>query len=252
VARLSPAILLLVIATAARAEWVASSSETEPGAAASLEHRHIIFENAETDGRVIVDLAIFAAKSFVARLIDNPTRQTDLADAMASTKCVTGINGGYFDENFTPLGLLIADARTITPLQRARLLTGVLLATPRGVQIVRSREVSDHPDTESAVQAGPLLVDLGKPVRGLESTREARRTFAATGGNRVALGCSSEISLAQLAAVLAVGLSDFKIQRALNLDGGSSSAFWFKRRNGSVFSIPEEKPVRDFVGIAPR
>jgi hypothetical protein len=42
---------------------------------------------------------------------------------------------------------------------------------------------------------------------------------------------------------------DLKIQRALNLDGGSSSAFWFAREKGSAFSIREQKPVRDFVGV---
>jgi hypothetical protein len=48
---------------------------------------------------------------------------------------------------------------------------------------------------------------------------------------------------------LATPLGDFKIQRALNLDGGSSSAFWFRKNDGSAFSIAEEKTVRDFVGI---
>jgi hypothetical protein len=33
------------------------------------------------------------------------------------------------------------------------------------------------------------------------------------------------------------------------LDGGSSSAFWFKRLNGTAFSIAEQKPVRDFVAV---
>ncbi|HET9418581.1 MAG TPA: phosphodiester glycosidase family protein [Chthoniobacterales bacterium] len=250
--RNSAAILLVVIATAARAEWVAITSETEPGFLVGLEHRHVVFENADTNARAIVDIAIFSAKSFVPRLIDNPNRQTDLADAMASTNCVTGVNGGYFDEDFAPVGLLIIDARTIARLQHARLLTGVLLGTTRGMQIVRTREFPAQPATHSAVQAGPFLVDLGKPVHGLEATHEARRTFAASGGRRVALGYCSEISLVELAAILSGGLNDFKIQRALNLDGGSSSAFWFKRRNGSVFSIPEQKPVRDFIGIAPR
>jgi len=65
------------------------------------------------------------------------------------------------------------------------------------------------------------------------------------------LGVCSEISLAELAKILAtmpLG-DDFKIQRALNLDGGSSSAFWFARENGSAFSIPEQKPVRDLVAV---
>jgi hypothetical protein len=42
-----------------------------------------------------------------------------------------------------------------------------------------------------------------------------------------------------------------KIARALNLDGGSSSAFWFAAPEKN-FSLPELKPVRDFVAIVPR
>jgi len=58
------------------------------------------------------------------------------------------------------------------------------------------------------------------------------------------------VTLADLSSILAiVTIPDFKIQRALNLDGGSSSAFWFKRANGGAFSISEQKPVRDFVAI---
>ncbi|MEY2543564.1 MAG: hypothetical protein QOE81_1025, partial [Verrucomicrobiota bacterium] len=85
-------------------------------------------------------------------------------------------------------------------------------------------------------------------------TRAARRTFAAVGaGDKAALGFCSEVTLADLSNILAsISVPDFKIQRALNLDGGSSSAFWFKRSNGSAFSIAELKPVRDFVAIVPR
>jgi hypothetical protein len=73
----------------------------------------------------------------------------------------------------------------------------------------------------------------------------------ARGGN-AALGISSGLTLAQLSdALSSVPLrDDFKIWRAMNLDGGSSSAFWFARKNGGALSIPEEKSVRDFVGIA--
>jgi hypothetical protein len=35
----------------------------------------------------------------------------------------------------------------------------------------------------------------------------------------------------------------------MNLDGGSSSAFWFAREDGSAFSISGQKPVRDFVAV---
>ena len=245
----SAATLLVVIATAAHANWIAVSSETDRGFVPGLEHQHVVFQKTETQARAVVDLAIFSAKSFAARIVDNPGGQIDLADAMAPADCVAGINGGYFDEDFAPIGLLIVDGKTIASFQRTRLLTGVFLATAQSIQIIRAGEYPVRSSAQSAVQAGPFLIDLSRPVRGLEAMREARRSFAATAGARVALGYCSEVSLAELAALLGAGFSGLKIQRALNLDGGSSSAFWFKRRNGSAFSIPEEKPVRDFIGI---
>ena len=140
------------------------------------------------------------------------------------------------------------------PLQRARLLSGVLSATPKKIQISRVAEFSLNQKPEGAVECGPMLVDLGKAVRGLESNKIARRTFAAVAaGDKAALGFCSDVTLADLSNILAaVTIPDFKIQRALNLDGGSSSAFWFKRANGSAFSISEQKTVRDFVAISPR
>jgi uncharacterized protein YigE (DUF2233 family) len=174
---------------------------------------------------------------------------------MRHEKCLAGVNGGYFDENFAPLGLRIANGQMIAPLQRARLITGVLVASPRGVQIVRSREFSKRLGVTAAIQCGPFLVDRGQPISGLNDSHLARRTFAATtSSSRALVGVCSGVSLAKLAKILATTslAEDLKIERALNLDGGSSSAFWFARENGSAFSISEQKPVRDFVGIVPK
>ena len=171
---------------------------------------------------------------------------------MRSSNCVAGINGGYFDPEFAPLGLRIVDGKTTARLTRGRLMNGVL-ASNGSIQILRVGEFSSRQKFNAAVECGPFLVDLGGRVRGLEATRVARRSFAASErGDRVALGFCSAVSLADLSRILVGGLSDFKIQRALNLDGGSSSAFWFKSKDGSVFSIPEQKSVRDFVGIVPK
>jgi uncharacterized protein YigE (DUF2233 family) len=171
---------------------------------------------------------------------------------MKREKYVCGVNGGYFDEQFKPIGLRTVNSQMLTPLKPARLITGVLFASPRGVQIVRTREFSQRQEIEAAIQCGPFLVDRSQRVGGLNNSQHARRTFAATETNeRALLGFCSEVSLADLANILAKTriAADLKIQRAINLDGGSSSAFWFARENGSVFSIPEQKPVRDFVGV---
>jgi uncharacterized protein YigE (DUF2233 family) len=173
---------------------------------------------------------------------------------MEQTKCLAGVNGGYFDPNFAPIGLRVVDGKTLAPLLRARLLTGILTASSRGIQIVRLPEFSRKQKLDTAIECGPMIVDLGTKVRGLDDTRFARRTFVAVDrSDRAALGFCSEATLAGLARILASQFaSDFKIQRALNLDGGSSSGFWFKRKDGSDFSISEQKSVRDFVAVAPK
>jgi hypothetical protein len=255
VRKFSAALFFLFVATATRAEWKIVSAQTEPSTVPSFEHRHLVLENSDSGDRVTVELALFSAKSGALRVIDNADGAIDLAEAMSQEKCVTGVNGGYFDPNFRPIGLRVVNGKTLVPLVHARLLTGILTSSARGIQIVRVGEFSRRQKLDAAIECGPCLVDLALPVRGLDESRSARRTFAAVDRHdRAALGFCTEVSLAELGRILStVALAgDFKIWRALNFDGGSSSAFWFKRRDGTAFSISEQKTVRDFVAIVPR
>lgn len=227
--------------------------QSEQSSVKGLEHRHVVSENSLSGDRASIELALFTTKSCALRVIDQPTEQrAALNEVMEREKSLAGVNGGYFNPDYKPIGLRIADGRTIAPWQHARLLSGVLIGAPRNVQILRAREFSGTQKINAAVECGPMIVDQGSPVRGLDATRTARRTFAATAKDgRAALGFSSDVTLTDLSQILTTQFaSDFKIQRALNLDGGSSSAFWFKRQTGSAFSIREEKTVRDFVAVA--
>ncbi len=247
--RFKCAFFFLALAATAQADWTILSTASETGRD-GLVHRHVVLENPVGSERITVDL--FSTKSCTLRVLQNEGGADGLGEMMRHEKCLAGVNGGYFNENFAPLGLRIANGQMIAPLQRARLITGVLVASPRGVQIVRSREFSRRLAVTAAIQCGPFLVDRGHPISGLNDSHLARRTFAATtGGSRALIGVCSGVSLAELAKILATTslAEDLKIERALNLDGGSSSAFWFARENGSAFSISEQKSVRDFVGI---
>ena len=249
------ALLLIISAIAARAQWTQISSQSEPSPAKGLEHRYIVVEHSGSGDRASLELAIFSTKSCRLHIIDQSTEpRLDLEEAMSRGNFLAAVNGGYFDPDYKPIGLLIVDGTMIAPLQKARLLSGVLSGSAKKVQISRVAEFLLAQKPEAAVESGPMIVDLGKSVRGLELTRAARRTFAAIGaGDKAALGFCSDVTLADLSNILSTTLTPgFKIQRALNLDGGSSSAFWFKRANGSAFSIAEEKLVRDFVAIVPR
>jgi len=253
VLKLRTLVLLFAVTSAAQAEWKVLSTESEPGRA-GIEHRHVVVEDAAPGQRVAVDVAVFSAKSAALLVIDNPDGQS-LSAVIKREKCVCGVNGGYFDAEFKPIGLRVVDGTTFSPLRRARLITGILLQSDRGIDVVRVSEFSRAKKIVAAVQAGPFLVEGNKRIRGLNDSQLAQRTFAGIATNdRALLGVCSDVSLAELANILSTAsiATDLKIRRAMNLDGGSSSAFWFAREDGSAFSIPGQKPVRDFVGIAPK
>ena len=247
-------VLALFLVGSARADWTVTASETERGAAAGVEHRRIVLTESQTEERATLDLALFSMKSAILHVIDNPAGEDNLAAVMRRENCLAGVNGGYFDPENKPVGLLISDGNVIAPLRKARLLSGVMIVSNGRIQLLRVAEYSSKRRATAALQCGPFLVDRGQPVPGLNDTRPARRTFIVTGGSdRAAIGFCSDVTLGQLGKILTrPGIApDLKVQRALNLDGGSSSAFWFAGERGP-FSISEQKAVRDFVAVVPK
>ena len=244
-------VLVLVLAGSSRAEWTVTSSQREGGAEAGVEHRRITLTESGTGEQATLDVALFIAKSAILRVIDNPDGKDNLAAVMRRENCLAGGNGGYFDPENKPVGLLISDGTMVAPLRKARLLSGVLVVSEGRIQILRVAEYSPKRGTTAALQCGPFLVDRGRPVPGLNNTRTARRTFVLTAAaDRAAIGLCSDATLAELGKILATpGIApNLKVQRALNLDGGSSSAFWFAGERGP-FSISEQKAVRNFVAV---
>ena len=221
---------------------------------AGVEHRRIVLTESGTGKRATLDLALLSTKSATLRVIDNPGGKDNLAAVMRRENCLAGVNGGYFDADDKPVGLLISDGNVVAPLRKARLLSGVMVVSNGRIQLLRVAEYSSKQTATAALQCGPFLVDRGRPVAGLNNARPARRTFIVTGGSdRAAIGLCSDATLAELGQILAApGIApDLRVQRALNLDGGSSSAFWFAGE-GAAFSISEQKAVRDFVAVVPK
>jgi len=253
VVRSALAVALCLFAASARGEWSVVSSEGEKGSAASVERRHVVLNESGTGDSATLEFALFATKSATVRVIDNPTGEDELAAVMRRSRGLAGVNGGYFDPQNAPVGLVISDGKMMAPFRKARLLSGVLVATKTRIELLRSAEYSPRKNAITALQCGPFLVDGGVAVPGLNDTRSARRTFFFTAGDRAGMGFCSSVTLAQMGEILATPkvAADFKVQRALNFDGGSSSAFWFSGKDGP-FSIAEYKTVRNFVVLAPK
>ncbi len=187
---------------------------------------------------------------------DKGTRYGSLEHAMRAGQCLAGINGGYFaaDASHSPLGLLRHQGREVSPMASGSFtVAGVLYDTGRELRLERSRRLlTSTSRMREAIQGGPFLVEYGRRISGLNDTKRARRSFVATDGKgNWCLGVSSSMTLHELADWLATpnALGCFRVHAALNMDGGTSSAFWVAE---PLVHKPGVKAVRNYIGIVPR
>ena len=100
---------------------------------AGIEHRHVVVENAAASQRADSRYCNFL-RQIVLRCVSSIILKAKALSAMMKReKCACGVNGGYFDTEFKPIGLRISDGRTFSPLRRARLITGILLQSSRAL-----------------------------------------------------------------------------------------------------------------------
>lgn len=187
---------------------------------------------------------------------DNTPRYGSLSRALKASECRAGCNGGYFaaDSKRTPLGLVITSQGLTGQLAKgAFTVAGIIYDTGKEIRLERSNRLTfPVSKMKAAVQGGPFLVDGGEIVSGLNGTKKARRTFIATDGkSNWALGISSPLTLRELAEWLLTpgSLGKFKVHKALNMDGGTSSAYINSKAGVRVTNL---KSVRNYIGIRSR
>lgn len=245
---ISACLFLLLAAANARAEWTLVSSRTvSEGQVVHLE------KVVRADREVTVHIVQCAAGGLKLRVIDNPAGKLALDEAMEKENALAGVNGGYFHPDRTPLGLLVAAGKLIHPLERARLLSGLVIARGGHFALLRSAEFSRDAKPDEAIQAGPFLIDQARVVPGLDDRRRAARTVVCAFGKKgFALVSVDSATLAETAAILAVPgvVRDGIPQRALNLDGGSSTGLWVKTE-ADAFYLRELRGVRNFLAVVP-
>lgn len=161
-----------------------------------------------------------------AELSRDPTVHVDVAAVRAERGAVVAINGGYFDGAFQPVGLRLMDGVETSARSDERRLSGFLVADADGLLDV----AMSASGARWAMQSGPVLIDPGGAV-GIHQTRDApaaRRTVVAVdAADGLAVVTTTDVTLFDLAQALhdraeAFGLG--RVERALNLDGGPSTA----------------------------
>jgi len=202
-------------------------------------------------------IILFDSHDYKLSVIDQPDSWAGggaIDDTLHAARAIAGVNGGFFSPDFTPLGLMIANGRKTGSWQANKLLTGSIAISDTTPHLYWNAESRGDSSATHFLQAGPRLVDASRPIPNLERTKNVPRTFIATdGGHLWALGIVRSTSLGELSSLLATTdlIPGFRIQRALNLDGGRSTAIHAQFTDGQSITEPGWSTVRNYLGIVP-
>jgi hypothetical protein len=225
------------------ADWKVLERSDWPDSSGKLTASELQLTNRDIEARV--DLVYFAATDVRLEVISNTDGQIrGLRDLIEARGGLAGINGGYFQPNLDPVGLLISNDRAVHGLQRAKLLSGVFYVKNGRPWLSRTQDFPGVKGIQQAIQCGPFLVDGGRSVPGLDSRRVAARTFIFSCGPSLwGFGICRSVTLEDMGEILArtTLLPDHRIIRALNFDGGSSTTFCARADGRTIFS--EQRPV---------
>lgn len=239
-----------------RSTWQRTSSvRTQSLAAGARFHEFTARSSTES---AQVEMITFDSQSCAFRVLDQPSPNAGggvMSPLMRRAGAIAGVNGGFFHPDFSTLGLMIADGRKTGQFVKTSLVSGAVIMIGREPYLVWNHEFLGSNGVSQMLQAGPRLVDAGQPLPTLNRTRNSVRTFVATDGKRHwAIGTVRYTTLAGLGELLASNgvLPDIQVQRALNLDGGRSTALYVRKSGGQEINQPGWSTVRNYLAIVPR
>jgi len=167
-------------------------------------------------------------------LIPNFDEKKTSSELMQEHSCVSGVNGGFYDANNRPLGLFMSDGVTLREKSENALINGFVGVTNQNMTFI-SNEIG--PDMRFIMQTGPFLLSNGLPhTLAIKNDEHARRLIVAqsTDGDFIfiALYDPDNTFNGPLLGDLPLFISEINriellnITEAINLDGGSASAFY--------------------------
>jgi hypothetical protein len=204
-----------------------------------------------------LNLIFFDAKNCSVQVVDRTSKADapSLSRALQNTNAIAACNGGYFTPEFQPLGLVLSQGKRAGVFESSSLLGGVFQVRKGKPMLLWRDEFAEVSGITDLLQAGPRLVNGGKSVTGLEALRRRPRTVLLTDNNgHWAIGSSGWVSLRDISDILATPgiITEFAVERALNLDGGSSCGLWWKDATGREHSEHESATVRNFLVVVPK
>ncbi|MFD2158876.1 phosphodiester glycosidase family protein [Rubritalea tangerina] len=188
--------------------------------------------------------------------VQGPASQWRDSKHLGSHKnAIACLNGGFFQKNGQPLGLVISNGQRRGANHSSSLASGFVFSTAHHIGMARRASLSETLRThrpKNLLQTGPMLSYQGESVQGLSSKEWRPRSFLATDGSyRWLMGYAENTTLQQLGVALTgKNLAGVPIYHAINLDGGRSSDLWVSpqlTQGGKHLRAFWNKPVRNFL-----
>lgn len=163
-------------------------------------------------------------------------------------EALLGINGGFFDPQFHPLGLRVNQKAIKNPL-KAISWWGVFHIQNNRAQITSQREYFFQKSTDFAIQSGPRLIVNGK-IPTLKPGSANRTALGITNSGKVIILATENLPITtyELAALMQKPETQegLDCKDAINLDGGTSTQLYAKI-NQFKLDIPGLKNIADAV-----
>lgn len=231
------------------------SAVEEPQRPVTESPRHPLQTQTKNAGGISFTIVSFDRRDHELRLADQASPgSTWNTSKEAAGSGLAAINAGFFTPEGKPLGLLVSGGTQKGSLNRASSLGSGFFIGGQAQLISRDSYRSNPPSEKEILQSGPRLLWNGGILPGLSDDEKRPRSFLMWDGkNHFAIVHADSASLAGLGRALKdQPFSNFKIHRALNLDGGRSSDLWVSNlvRGGALTRRSWiNKPVRNYLVI---
>jgi hypothetical protein len=193
-----------------------------------------------------VDLDVWKPFSVLAK---NATREVAPVEVLAKeTGAAVMINGGFFDQDLSPMGLIISEGKQLVPL-RKEVDWGVFFVQDNKPSLKHTKEITDTKDFSFAVQCGPrILIDQKVPK--LKAQSFARTAIGVTKDQKLLLLVTYQAPVA--ADVLGTFFQEkLNATDALLLDGGPSTQL-FAELPGFSLQRPGGTGIAHGIGLLPQ
>jgi len=234
-----------------------------------LSYARLEFSRSTEDGRVVLAAVRAEPAQCEFLLLDAPKllgRPAGAVEEMAEKAgVVVAANASfYLPESYQPIGLIVAGGKVENDWKKAAG-SGIFWVKDGKAGVEWSRVFQKHwQRAELALQAGPLIIepDGRMGIRSNTKKYRARTALGLDSARRVVLACTLRtdngeelrgLDLYELMQILAADQrhGGLGLKAALNLDGGTSTAFSLRHQNIKLLA-PSLHAVPNGIGLRPR